>query len=123
MKKFILLGLGFLFLTLGAIGLFLPVWPTTPFVLVAAGCFSTNPYLYSKIYKIKFFKEYLDCYHEGRKISTATRVKSLLWLWSMLLLSMFLVKSLHLTIFLSVVGLLVTIHILMIGRKKKTPKG
>ena len=42
MKRPVFLSLGFLFLAIGAIGVPLPILPTTPFVLLAAYCFSRS---------------------------------------------------------------------------------
>ena len=42
MVRLIWLGLGALFMAAGLVGVFLPVVPTTPFMLLAAGCFARS---------------------------------------------------------------------------------
>lgn len=118
LKIILLTGLGFLFLALGAIGVFLPVWPTTPFVLLSAACFSYMPSMRARIMKIPFFKEYIDNYKSKTGLSRKTIVISLSYLWGMLLLSMLLKKTLWISILLLLIGVAVTIHILWISRIK-----
>lgn len=112
-----LTALGLLFLGLGAIGLLLPVWPTTPFVLLSATCLSATPRLRAQIMRITFFREYATHYADKTGISRKTVVLSLVWLWGMLLLSMALVHTLWIVLVLLPVGALVTWHIVWIARK------
>ena len=118
-KTFVLTGLGFSFLSLGAVGLFIPVWPTTPFVLASFACFSSSPHLRNKIMTIPLFREYIENYSNGNGLSIKTILISLLWLWSMLVLSILVIKEIEMTILLIFIGLIVTIHILWISRTRK----
>lgn len=115
-KIILLTGFGFLFLGLGAIGVLLPVWPTTPFVLLSAGCFSCTPRLKAQIMKIRFFREYIENYAGKTGLSRKTVIISLSYLWGMLLLSMAIVQKTWITILLTSIGAAVTLHILWIAR-------
>jgi uncharacterized membrane protein YbaN (DUF454 family) len=118
-KKIILLFCGGICLGLAALGLFLPILPTTPFVLLAAGCFSCYPAVYARITKIRFFRVYLECYRNGTPIPGRTRVGSIAMLWALLILSMCVAKVGVMYVVLPIVGAAVTVHLLTIGRKNK----
>ena len=117
-KIILLTVIGFLFLILGMIGLFIPVWPTTPFILVAAGCFSSAPKLRARIMRISFFREYIENYQERKGISRKTVCSSLLFLWGMLLLSSLLIGTRLMVCILLGIGVAVTVHILWIARAR-----
>lgn len=118
LKNRLLIILGFVFLVIGAIGVFFPVWPTTPFVLLAAGCFTSSKRLSNWLKKSKFFGEYITNYRERNGLSTRTVIKSLGFLWTMLILSAICVHTLWLTILLFCIGIAVTTHILWIAKPK-----
>lgn len=117
LKIILLTSLGFLFLALGFIGLFLPVWPTTPFVLVAAACFSVNPKIQSQIMKIDFFREHYENYQNRTGLPRKNVIISLTWLWGLLILSMVLLKS-YWGLLLILVGVAVTWHILHMAKSR-----
>lgn len=108
-------------LVLGAIGIFLPMLPTTPFVLVAAACFSQSPRLSAWLLKSKFFGEYIRNYRERQGLKKSTVITSLTFLWTMLGLSAFLSKSPILAAGLAVVGAAVTAHILHMSKDRRDP--
>ncbi|QEH67569.1 YbaN family protein [Cellulosilyticum sp. WCF-2] len=118
LKNRLLIILGFVFLVIGAIGVFFPIWPTTPFVLLAAGCFTSSKRLSNWLKKSKFFGEYITNYRERNGLSTRTVMKSLGFLWTMLIFSAICVHTLWLTILLFCIGIAVTTHILWIAKPK-----
>ncbi len=109
---------GFLFLTLGFIGVFLPILPTTPFVLLGAACLSGTPKLRARVLQVSFFREYLESYQKGSGLPRKTVIKSLISLWGMLILTMVLTKQLWLSLLLILIGGCVTLHILWIAKPK-----
>jgi uncharacterized membrane protein YbaN (DUF454 family) len=119
MKRILLNALGFLAIGLGTAGIFLPLLPTTPFVLLAAGCFArANPKMYHWIGKSKYFGEYIRNYYEKKGISMQTRVRALIFLWVTLGVSAAIFRTVHVWIILGIVGIGVSIHLLLIRGKK-----
>jgi uncharacterized membrane protein YbaN (DUF454 family) len=119
-KTLILTALGFLFLGLGAVGAFVPVLPTTPFVLLAAGCFySCNRRIHAWLKKNPFFGPYLENYRTRQGISLRLKITSIAMLWAGLIISALIVKTLWIYIVLAAVGIGVTAHLLRIKTKEK----
>ena len=118
MKNVMLSILGFAMLTIGAIGLLLPICPTTPFVLAAVACFSANPKLRKNIMRIGFFREYIENYCQRKGLTRKTVLTSLIFLWSMLLISGLIIQTWWIVLVLGLVGVAVTIHITCIARPK-----
>lgn len=122
LKNIVKLIFGFLALSFGVVGIVIPVWPTTPFVLLAVGCFGSTPKLRQKVLKIRFVREYHESYTMKKSISPLTLKISLTFLWAMLALSAILTNNLGVTILLLMVGIAVTIHILYLAKKRKSKK-
>lgn len=72
---YLLTAAGFLLLSLGFIGIFLPVLPTTPFVLLAAGCFAkSSPKLHQWLHNSKLFGDTLQRWEQNRCVSPKTKI-------------------------------------------------
>lgn len=112
-KKYALMIAGSFFLAVGVSGVFIPVLPTTPFLLVAAYCYlRSSRRMYEWLVNHKILGAYIYCYLNYRAIPRQTKILTVVLLWTTLVLSMLLVPSLHLRILLPAVGAGVTIHIL-----------
>lgn len=70
--------LGFLLLSLGAIGLFLPLLPSTPFVLLAAWCFAqSSEKWHQKLLDSELFGPMIRNWEANRCISLRTKIVGL----------------------------------------------
>lgn len=115
MKRTLLLIGGWVMLALGAVGIIIPVLPTTPFVLVAAGCFSfASPRLYGILCRNRFFGPYIENYRTKQGVPMAAKVRGIAVLWALLVVSMVSMQKQWLTLLLLAVGTAVTVHLLML---------
>jgi hypothetical protein len=119
--KILLIVSGTFFLLLGLIGIFIPILPTTPFLLLAAACYARgSKKFYNWLINNKFLGKYIKNYREGRGISLKIKIITISILWITILFSTFLiVTNLLLQIILLIIAIFVTIHLLTIKTMKK----
>ncbi|KFC63310.1 YbaN family protein [Massilia sp. LC238] len=80
---------GVLALLLGILGLFLPLLPTTPFLLLASWCFARgSDRLHRWLLSHRVFGEYLRNFEAGRGIPLKAKILATVMLWGSLLLAM-----------------------------------
>lgn len=119
-KHIALIFVGVLSLVLGAIGIVLPILPTTPFVLLAAGCFSVaNPRMARKLEESKLFGSYLRHWRTHEGVPVKTKVRAIIWLWLGLSISAAIVRTTTVIFILAVVGTIVTLHLILIKTQRK----
>ena len=121
-RTILLTVVGFLLLGLGVVGVFVPVLPTTPFVLAGVSCLSGTPRLRKKVLSIKFFHEYYENYEKGSGLPKKTVIKSLVFLWGMLSISMLVMAKFWVYCLLTFIGVCVTTHILHISKPREGKK-
>lgn len=114
-KKYLYVFLGSAALFLGVIGIFIPILPTTPFLLLASFFYlRSSQRLYNWLINHKICGAYIYSYLTYKAISKKTKIGTIFFLWSTLIVSMILMSSPHIRIFLVLVGIGVTIHLLML---------
>ena len=107
---------GFISVILGIIGIVLPILPTTPFLLLAAICFSkSSGKFYFWLLNNRIFGKYIKNYREKRGITIKAKLMVLFFLWLTISTSaLYAVNNLHVKILLFVIAIGVTTHILYI---------
>jgi uncharacterized membrane protein YbaN (DUF454 family) len=119
--RWLLIAIGTICVGLGVIGIFLPVLPTTPFLLAAAWCYArSSEKFYKWLISNKWFGKYIKDYREGKGIPVGVKIITITLLWLTILLSIFFVVfNMYFRIIMIVIAVLVTIHIALVKTKKK----
>ena len=86
LAKKIYIAAGFLALGLGWLGVILPVFPTTPFLLLASFCFAKGSDKFDKWFKgTNIYKKYLESYVKTRSMTLKQKWTILLFAYFMML--------------------------------------
>ena len=102
--KILYIGLGMLFLCLGAVGVAIPVLPTTPFLLLASFCFAKGSERFHMWFlSSSLYKNHLDDFLKHRSMTLGTKVKLLSLASAMLILSFIMVNNIYARVFLIIV--------------------
>jgi len=121
LRKAALMTTGILAVGLALIGIFVPVLPTTPFLLLAAACFvRSSDQLYNWLIRHKWFGEYIRHYREYRAVTVQAKIVALVMLWSVIgYTALAVVNAWWLRGLLATIAAGVTLHLLHI--KTLTP--
>lgn len=120
--RILLMIAGTVSLALGTVGLFLPILPTTPFLLVSAACYvRSSERMYNWLIRNRWFGEYIRNYQEGKGIPLKTKIFAISILWVTILYSSFFILNeiLVAQIVLLCVAVGVSVHLLRLPTFKK----
>ena len=122
--RYLLVIAGTIFLGLGILGIFLPILPTTPFLLLAAACYArSSKRFYYWLLNNKWFGSYIKNYREGKGVPLKVKVYTISLLWITILFSaFFIIYIFWVRVVLVLIAVGVTVHILMIKTYKQKKK-
>ena len=124
LTKYFLIASGTLAVVLGIIGMFVPLLPTTPFLLLAAACYMrSSKRFYHCLTTNRWCGDYIRNYREGQGIPLKQKILTMLLLWlTISYTAIFVVPSWWIKAVLFAIATGVTIHLLKIKTYKTKDK-
>ena len=115
--RYVLFACGCISVALGVIGIFLPVLPTTPFLLLAAACFArSSKRFYLWLVMHPKLGPWVRDYLEGQGLPLKGKIWALALMWTSISFSMWIVPLFWVRMFMLISAISVSIYIL----KQKT---
>jgi hypothetical protein len=111
--RYFLFAIGWLSVVLGVIGIFLPLLPTTPFLLLAVGCFSrSSEHFHSWLLNHPKLGPTLRTWEEQKGIPRPARNRAIIITWCGMVISMLVIGKLWSVLLLSTIGLCVSVFLI-----------
>ena len=104
---------GWFSLVMGVIGIFLPLLPTTPFILLAAACFArSSPRFYAWITSHHRYGPMIGNYLAGKGLPVKAKVMAISLLWISISFTLFIVSLLWAKLAMLATALAVSVYII-----------
>jgi uncharacterized membrane protein YbaN (DUF454 family) len=115
-KRNILLTAGTISVAIGIVGIFIPLLPTTPFLLLAAACYlRSSERFYHWLLNNRLFGTYIRNYVEGRGMPAKIKIFTIALLWITIGVSLGITSpNIVVKIILGLIAIGVTLHIILI---------
>jgi uncharacterized membrane protein YbaN (DUF454 family) len=123
--KYLMMAAGALCVVLAVFGIFLPLLPTTPFLLLAAFLFArSSSSFYNWLITNRWFGEYIRNYREGRGIPLRQKISTIAVLWVTIAFGVWLVPVIWSRLGMIAIATGVTVHLLRMKtyRAEEQPK-
>lgn len=107
-------------MALGVVGIFLPLLPTTPFLLLAAACFAkSSDRMHRWLLDNRWFGNYIRDYREGRGVPLRAKAVALVTLWASMGYAVFYCVPLFaVKVLLVAVAAAVSVHLLRLKTRQ-----
>lgn len=100
-KKYLYITIGLIAVVLGAIGVILPILPTTPFLLLASYCFARGSERFNNWFvNTKLYKDHLDSFVKERAMTLKEKICILAFADFMLAFPLIILDSLFMKFFI-----------------------
>lgn len=107
--RYLLIITGWLSVALGVIGIVLPLLPTTPFILLAGGCFAkSSPRFHQWLLNHAFFGPIINTYQNKQGLPRQVKIRAIIFIWITLSISIYLLSITWLRITIFILGLILT---------------
>ena len=121
-KHSLLIAMGMISLALGVLGIFLPLLPTVPLVLLSAYCFArSSQRLHRCLVEHKHFGSIIRNFESGRGIPRRVKLRAIAVIWVSMGISSWIVASTPLIVMLICIGAAVSIYLVRLPEYSETP--
>lgn len=111
-KRYLYVAAGILSLSLGVLGVFLPLLPTVPLVLLAGFCFArSSPRLHDWLLAHTTFGRIIRNYEAGQGVPRKVKYRAILIIWLSMGISCWITGKPELCFMLAIIGLAVSVYL------------